>query len=400
MTHAVPGFVYALLLHLRRRGLPLGVDDCESLRLALSAGYGLESTTDLRRLCVALWAKSQNEADLVDAAFAQLDVPTWDIAPAATTTVGEPAAAAALGDQAGHGGSPTGVSTVDGSSPPGADAGGQSRPATRNLGGLTLAPPSTGAVDPSLVIVPRYPIAEREIAQTWRRLRQPMRQGPATELDLDATLDRFARTGVATAPVLRPPRRNTARLLLLLDRQGSMTPFHPYLDHVHSAIRHAARIDSIATYYFHDVPGHSLDQALLATLPDPFNPALDAVLDRITPLRTGRLYREPDLTGPRPLADVLDETTPGTSVAVISDGGAVRGGLDTGRLLDTVALLVALRARGALVAWLNPLPAVRWIGTTAGQTARHIAMFPLTRDGMYQAVDVLRGRPPRLERPL
>jgi len=405
VTRSLPGFVHALMLHLRRRGLPLGVDDCESLRSALAAGYGLVSDTELRQLCVALWAKSAAEAALVHAAFAQLDLPVWDADPdaAADPTQPDPGqpdpaqpeaepqdAASRVGPAPGHG------STVDGTD----DVGAEPPPVTLVLDHSTLAPPSTGSFDPSLVTVPQYPVSEREIAQTWRRLRRPMRSGPPVELDLDGTLDQFARTGVATAPVLRPARRNTARLMLLVDRQGSMTPFHPYLDHVHAAIRHAARIDAIATHYFHDVPGRSRDQSLLAMLPNPFDPVLDPVLDRVAPLATGRLYDEPDLTAPRPLNDVLDGVTPNTAIAVFSDGGAARGGLDTGRLLDTVALLVALRRRGALVAWLNPLAPLRWTGTTAGQLARHVPMFPLSREGMYQAVDVLRGRPVWTERPL
>lgn len=398
MTPTLPGFVHALMLHLRRRGLPLGVDDCESLRLALAAGHGLTSDMELRRLCVALWAKSRAEADLVHAAFAQLDLPVWDVDTAAPPDPAQAGAdvrgAAAPGTGTPGDGAPE--STVDGVS----ETAREPRPVDLRPDRSTLAPPSTGILDPSLVTVPQYPVNEREIAQTWRRLRRPMRYGPPVELDIDATLDQFARTGVATAPVLRPARRNTARLMLLADRQGSMTPFHPYLDHVHAAIRHAARIDAIATWYFHDVPGRSRDQSLLATLPHPFDPALDPVLDRVAPLTTGRVYGEPDLTEPRPLVEVFDEVTANTAVAVFSDAGAVRAGLDTGRLLDTVALLVALRRRGALVAWLNPLARSRWVGTTAGQLARHVPMFPLTREGMYQAVDVLRGRPVWTERPL
>ena len=61
--------------------------------------------------------------------------------------------------------------------------------------------------------------------------------------------------GVATPPVLVPRRRNAVRLLMLIDRHGSMTPFHGYVDYVVGAIRDAGRIDDVQAVYFHDLPG-------------------------------------------------------------------------------------------------------------------------------------------------
>ncbi|MCW3842883.1 hypothetical protein ONA70_22550 [Micromonospora yasonensis] len=395
VPHPAPPFVYDLVTRLRRRGLPLGIDDCASLRQALAAGFGLASTEDLAELCVALWAKSVGEREIVRAAFAQVEVPVWqtDVAEEASPTP-PPTADPLAGDG-------LRMDPQDGPQPAGEQpATGEPAPAAQHVTGLAMQPPSTGSFDPSLVIVPQYPLSEREIAQAWRRLRRPVRTGPPVELDVVATLDRYARTGVASAPVLVPARRNTARLLVLVDRQGSMTPFHNFVDHLIAAIRSAGRLDLITVGYFRNVPGRSRDQALLADLPDPFSPALDPVLTRVAPLATGRLYRDPDLTEPHPFAAAVEQVSAGTAAVIISDGGAARGGFDTGRLLDTTAMLKALRAAGCAVAWLNPLPAARWAGTTAGQIARHIPMQPLTREGMYRTVDVLRGHPERTERPL
>ncbi|WP_433125326.1 VWA domain-containing protein [Micromonospora sp. CA-240977] len=388
--------MYELVTRLRRRGLSLGVDDCETLRQALAAGFGLSSTGDLTELCVVLWAKSVGEREIVRAAFANVDVPVWEasaitgeVTPTGSTGGDLLSDAALLAD------APEDLRPVDEQ-----PADGQVPPAAQHVSGLTTQPPATGSFDRSLVTVPQYPLSEREIAQVWRRLRRPVRTGPPVELDVAATLDRYARTGIAGAPVLIPARRNTARLLMLVDRQGSMTPFHNFVDHVVDAIRSAGRLELITVRYFRNVPGRSRDQALLAELPDPFSPALDPVLARVAPLPAGRLYRDPDLTEPQPFAAAVEQLVPGTAVTIISDGGAARGGFDTGRLLDTTAMLKALRVAGCTVAWLNPVPAARWAGTTAGQIARHIAMYPLTREGMYQAVDVLRGHPARTEQPL
>ncbi|MET7425469.1 VWA domain-containing protein [Dactylosporangium sp. NPDC005555] len=390
----IPAFVHDLLSALRRRGLAIGVDDCDALRDALAAGIGWASQDSLRELCVALWATSRDEATVIRAVFAGVGAPTWEVplAPAVPTPV--PAAVpapAALPREAGVPGEPGELRLEP--------LPGPAAPAPPGGGGLPPLPLLTGR-DPTLVLLPQFPVTERQVAQTWRRLRRARREGPATELDADATLARYAATGLAAPPVLVPPRRNTASLVLLLDRGGSMAPFHDYVDHIVAAIRRAGRLDSLLVGYFHDTAGDAGAAGLLAELPDPFDASVDAVLDRVAPLHDGRLYSDADLTVPLPYAEFLEAMTPRTAVAVVSDAGAVRGALSPARILDTVALLKTLTRRAATVAWLNPAQRHRWGGTTAEQVARHVPMAPLTAAGMHQTVDVLRGHPPVVERPL
>lgn len=391
----MPTFLYEVISQLRRRGLPLGIDDCAALRLALAAGFGWASHTAMLELCIALWAKSAAEEGIVRAAFARVVMPEW------STEDNDPGSPQpeVRGETA-----PT-VSGVPQAWPDSAEP---SEPfperdvttATQQVRRLALAPPRTGRYDQSLVLAPQYPVTERQVAQTWRGLRRAVRRGPKTDLDVAATVDLCARTGVAAAPVLVPARRNSARLLLLIDRQGSMTPFHDYVEHVRRAIERAGRVSSFAVAYFHNTAGRSLDHGLLAELPDPFAPGLDAVAKLIRPLSDGLVYDDPDLTEPRPLAAIVDAVTHVTGAVVISDAGAARGTLNIARLLDTLAFGKAMQASSGAVAWLNPVPPSRWRRTTAEQVARHLPMFPLTREGMYRAVDVLRGRPITMERPL
>ncbi|MEV0900532.1 hypothetical protein [Actinoplanes sp. NPDC049802] len=386
-----PPFLYDLIDQLRRRGLQIGVDDCLDLQRALSAGFGLASGADFRRLCRTLWAKSAAEAEIVEAALARVEAPEWSRPAAGTVRSGS-------GDETPDGedsdGSASAVPEKEGLDP---DPVG---PALLGMPGLVHLPPRTGRHDTSLVLTPQYPLTSREIVQVWRTLRRPLRQGPPAELDVDATLTRRASRGVVTPPVLVPARRNTARLLLLLDRNGSMTPFHDYVDHVRDAMQRAGRLDVVTVGYFHNTVGRSGSRPVLARLPDPFSPALDPVLDDIGTLADGRVYRDPQLTEPIGLATVLAGTTRATSAVIISDAGAARGGLDTPRLLDTIALIKTVRAMAGGLVWLNPVSPSRWTRSNAGQLARHVPMFPLSRTGMYRAVDVLRGRPAPLERPL
>lgn len=399
----LPGFLTPVVAQLRRRRVQVGIADMQALRLALHAGFGLSSRDELRELCVHLWAKSPAEAAVVRAAFANLadagllaDWSPADMAgPAAARR--DPDAAVIAGD-AGEQAGPGPAVPAETGLKDSAEA-----EAVMHLNhdlDLDLGSLRTLAGDRGLVLVPQYPLTAREVAQAWRHLRRPVRSGPAVELDVDATIAARARRGVATAPVLVPRRRNAVRLLMLIDRQGSMTPFHGYVDYVVGAIRHAGRIDAVQAAYFHDLPGTLADNRALREMPDPFRPDLDAVLSVIEPLRDGRVYDEPALTASRPFEQVLAGMTATTAVLVISDAGAARRQFDIARLAATIALVKALRAGSAGVAWLNPVPGERWARTTAGQVARHVPMFPFTRPGLYQAVDTLRGRPVHVERPV
>jgi uncharacterized protein with von Willebrand factor type A (vWA) domain len=200
--------------------------------------------------------------------------------------------------------------------------------------------------------------------------------------------------------VLRPRRRNRAQLLLLVDRQGSMAPFHAYVDSVCETIGQAGRLRRVGQFYFHDTPLEGAEPALLEPLRGQLFPSLDPVLAEVRPLVDGELFEDRDLLSPRPARAVLAQHAPGAAVVVVSDAGAARGRYDLLRLLDTVAFLKGLRALTSRIVWLNPQPAAAWAGSTAAQLARHLPMFPMDRAGMHRAVNVLRGQPFAVEKPV
>ncbi|KPM55991.1 hypothetical protein ACG83_12400 [Frankia sp. R43] len=389
MSPGPPPFVTDLIDQLRRRAFMLGPEDVAALRQALAAGFGWSSRAALEDLCVTLWAKSDREADVVRAAFLRVDVPDLD-PPAAAED--EPAADL---DASRSDAEPDAVAS------PAAE-----EVRAEPMGGLPALPaPSFASVDRRLVLVPRYPVSEREIAQAWRRVRRPVRVGPAVEVDVDASLRRRCDSGVATAPVLVARRRNAVRMLVLIDAGGSMTPYADYVEHVRRALTETARSETTTVRYFHNVPAPSPDRRLLDTLSDPFAGNLDEILLRISPLPNGAVYADPALTRPERLADLLDldDAAAGgpTGAVVIGDAGAARGRYDPVRLLDTIALLKALRERCGRLVWLNPTPVGRWAGSTAGRVSRHVPMFPLaTKAGLDTAVEALRGRSVLVDAPL
>jgi uncharacterized protein with von Willebrand factor type A (vWA) domain len=55
--------------------------------------------------------------------------------------------------------------------------------------------------------------------------------------------------------------------------------------------------------------------------------------------------------------------------------------------------LLKLRQVTNLMAWLNPMPAERWDGTSADILANIVPMFEMDEDGLSNAIDIVRGQP-------
>ncbi|MEY9419447.1 uncharacterized protein with von Willebrand factor type A (vWA) domain [Bradyrhizobium japonicum] len=387
-----PEWAWTLFQQLRRREFAVGPKEFELLREALRAGFGLASRSELRAVCAALWAKSPAERAVVAALFDQLMPDDWTV-PAGSLR-DEPTPPQPTSRHAPEGMTLEAAAPLP-ESPPPAEAVAVAATGPR-------LPPLRLLQDPALlyrhVFLPQYPVSFRAVAQAWRRLRWPVREGPPTELDVAATIARRARAAVVSPPVLRPRRRNRVRVLLFVDRHGSMAPFHAYVDEVCAAITQSGRIGQVTTHYFHDVPLEGAESALRDRLDDVFA-RLDSVLAEIPPLLDGELYADPDLRKPVSARRVLENAW-NAAIVIVSDGGAARGRYDLTRLLDTLAFARGLMGLTRRVVWLNPLPRDRWARSSAAEIARHLPMLPMDREGIHKAVDVLRGHPYTLEQPM
>ncbi|WP_295591175.1 hypothetical protein, partial [uncultured Lamprocystis sp.] len=222
-----------------------------------------------------------------------------------------------------------------------------------------VAPPTPSPARETAALVTQDPVSRRTMAYTWRYLRRPVKDGPCDRLDLTATVERAARQGYYDRPVLTRRGTDHGHLVLLVDQGGSMVPFHRLTrDLVQTAV--AAGLGQVDLGYFQNVP---------------------------PPL----VYADPHRTRPLELARLLADCTPRSSVLLVSDAGAARGGRVQQRFQDTARVLVELKRLTGALAWLNPVPAERWPGTTAQLIALLVPMFPMTADGFGNAVDTLRG---------
>jgi uncharacterized protein with von Willebrand factor type A (vWA) domain len=141
-----------------------------------------------------------------------------------------------------------------------------------------------------------------------------------------------------------------------------MAPFHALSERLADTAIQGGQLANANIYYFHNCPSDYLYQ-------DPYHQVAEPVNELLSQFHC-------DYTG----------------VLIFSDAGAARGAFSQERLDLTAEFLDRLRQQLRYVAWLNPMPRDRWSGTTAGAIAQLVPMFELSRQGLLQAIDVLRGK--------
>ena len=206
------------------------------------------------------------------------------------------------------------------------------------------------------------PITQRKMKQCWRYLRQMVRSGLATELDIKATVQQVGKTGLLLSPVLIPRRVNLVKALFLIDTGGSMTPFHSFGQRLNSTAKQGGRLGRVDTYYFHNCP-------------------IDYVYEDAARLKA------------RAIDSIISELHQNQSVIIIfSDAGAARGRLSHTRYNFTKQFTASLNLSAFRIVWLNPMPKERWANTTAERISRLVSMFSIDRNGLESAIDALRRR--------
>lgn len=73
-----------------------------------------------------------------------------------------------------------------------------------------------------------------------------------TELDVDGTIQATCDNGGLLKLVYEKPRKNTVKLLLLLDSGGSMSTYSRLVNQLFSAVHQSTHLKDLKTYYFHN----------------------------------------------------------------------------------------------------------------------------------------------------
>ncbi len=212
----------------------------------------------------------------------------------------------------------------------------------------------------------------RQTKVALRRLRQLTRTGPATELDLDETIDETCRNAGEIELVFRPERKNDVRLLLLMDVGGTMDPFYEPVSRLLTALHEERGLRDFQAWYFHNCPYELLGK--------------DARLLRKDAIPTGDLLRR------------LNENW---KVMIVGDAAMhpaellePYGNIDPRRTSETRGIDWLYRIQGHFhrCVWLNPeLPQVWDEYHTVKVIRRIFPMYHLSTDGIAEAVQALIG---------
>jgi uncharacterized protein len=384
-----------VLLHLfkslRQCGFLLGLADYMLALEALQGGFGIGDRASLERLCCTLWTKSKEEARqlhrLLDQIITNESLSTKLPHPIQDTSPSPP----------------TGTSAEESDKPIQSSSSPPIVKTSEQLKGQTslkrsekpISEPTPTADIPierdepeQVIQAIRYhrrnsldmiyygqdsasqylPVTPRQIKQSWRFLRRPVRQGTLQKLDVEATVAKISQQGILIEPVLMPRYVNRVKLVLLVDQGGSMVPFHHLSRQLIDKALRGGNLIQTNVYYFYNYPEKYF-------------------------------YTDPTRIKAQLTTDVLESIDERAGVLIVSDAGAARGNYNPERVEYTQKFIEQLRQSVRYYAWLNPMPNDSWQYTTAGEIARFVPMFEMSRQGLNAAINTLRGRYVYWERP-
>jgi uncharacterized protein with von Willebrand factor type A (vWA) domain len=204
----------------------------------------------------------------------------------------------------------------------------------------------------------------RQLQVALRKLRAFTREGQPDELDLDGTIDKTARNLGDLEVVTRPPRKSNTRVILLMDVGGSMDPYAHLVSRLFTAAKKATHFKELRTYYFHNCI-------------------------------YGRVYSDARLAKPLKLSQLFAETDRKYKLIIVGDALMAPwelmsvSGWQEDEGVEGVTWMMRLREHYPTAAWLNPEQPSTWWQPTIDVLRRVFPMYPLTLEGLGDAVHQL-----------
>ena len=207
----------------------------------------------------------------------------------------------------------------------------------------------------------------RQISIALKGLRELTRSGPDDELDLDTTIDATAKNAGDIELVWRHRRKNSVKVLLLMDVGGSMEPFALLCSQLFSAANSSSHFKDFKFYYFHNCIYDNLYQ----------NVELNTVVGTDHLLRT---------LGPEYKVILVGDARMGPWELTERHGA-----VNYYEVNETPGIVWLNRFATHFhhSVWLNPDDPRVWAHPTVHAIGKMFPMYPLTLDGLAMAVKTL-----------
>ena len=220
----------------------------------------------------------------------------------------------------------------------------------------------------SVLDVRQYHVAFRKLRQYSNRI-----QSSELELDIDDTINKTSKNAGLLHIVFRKPRKNTIKLIVLFDSDGSMNHYSELSSRIFQAVNREHHFKDLVFYYFHNC---IYDRLYLS--PE----CIDGDwIDTEHVMRTHDAeYR---------VIYIADASMADSELYDV--GGNVL--LERSNRLPGIEWLQRLRRRYNKSVCLNPIPATEWTRLYGGKTIQAISkvfpMYELTVSGLEKAIKKL-----------
>ncbi len=222
--------------------------------------------------------------------------------------------------------------------------------------------------DDSILQIRQFQIALRKL-----RLLSNKDEAPKTELDVDETIEETCKQAGQLRIVMKRPRKNQTKLMLLMDSGGSMWAYADLCSRLFKAVNESSQFKDLKTYYFHNIFYDNL-----------FTEPSCRWVNRIdTDWVFHNIKNEYKVI-------IVGDASMAPAELLLKNGNIdyYRGNEDSG-----LHWLQALKKRYPAVIWLNPLHVKLWdydySSRTIGMIRNTIPMFPLTVHGLEDGIKEL-----------
>ncbi|MHA1368807.1 MAG: vWA domain-containing protein [Promethearchaeota archaeon] len=207
----------------------------------------------------------------------------------------------------------------------------------------------------------------RQIKIALKKLRKFKRVGSEEELDLEETIDKTCRNGGDIELVFTPPKKNQVKLALFMDAGGSMDPFAHLVELLFSAAHASNHFKDFKYYYFHN-----------------------CIYEFV--------YKDIEMEKQIPTARVLRDLDKDYRVIIVGDAAmapyeltAAWGSIYYYHHNETPGIewLRRFKRHFRKIVWLNPVNPLYWTAHTTEIIKGIFEMFPLTIEGLEDAIKTL-----------